>query len=61
MNYYDTEEGRKIEKHLEDDLERRLAYEDHKMYKSIILGFLGICSVIPVSMLLAWVIREGNL
>lgn len=61
LHFGDTPEGEKISKEMDEDLERRLAYEDYKMYKGIFLGFLVICSTVPVSMLLAWIIRGGNL
>ena len=61
VHFADTPEGEKVSHELEVDMQRRLALEDEKMWKSIILGFVGLLSVIPFSMLLAWIIRGGNL
>ncbi|CAH9014595.1 hypothetical protein VP424E501_P0225 [Vibrio phage 424E50-1] len=61
VHFGDTPEGEKISRELEADLQRRLALEDEKMWKGIILRVVGIMSVIPFSMLLAWIIRGGNL
>ncbi len=61
VHFADTPEGEKLSRELEVDMQRRLTLEDEKMWKSIILGFVGLISVIPFSMLLAWIIRGGNL
>ena len=61
VHFGDTPEGEKISKELDRCLEKRLAYEDEKMWKGIIFGVLCIFAVIPISALLAWVIRGGNL
>lgn len=61
VHFADTPEGEKVSRELEVDMKRRLAYEDEKMWKGIILRFVGLISVIPFSILLAWIIRGGNL
>lgn len=61
IHFGDTPEGEKISGELDRCLEKRLAYEDEKMWKGISIGVIGIISVIPTAMLLAWIIRGGNL
>ena len=61
VHFGDTPEGEKISKELDRCLEKRLAYEDEKMWKSIFIGVISIISVIPIAMSLAWIIQGGNL
>lgn len=61
IHFTDTSEGEKISKELDRCLEKRLAYEDAKMWKSIIIGVLCIFATIPIGLLLSWIIQGGNL
>ncbi|QXN60180.1 hypothetical protein KUA24_113 [Vibrio phage HNL01] len=61
IHFGDTPEGEKISKEMEEDLAKRLAYEDYKMWGGIFLGVGAIFATIPVSLLLAFIIRGGNL
>ena len=61
VHFGDTPEGEKISREMDKCLERRLKYEDEKMWKGIFVGVGVIISTIPVSMFLAWIIRGGNL